>query len=103
MGQAGQDSARHCQRTVGPAALSRAGRERRRSGLALHFFIAFSAAVVYYAASRKLAFLTAAGGALGYVLWHRGIHVHELGGRAVVGLSQEQGSVFTDRRLPSAC
>ena len=26
-------------------------------GLALHFFIAFSAAAVYYAASRKLAFL----------------------------------------------
>ena len=60
-------------------------------GLALHFFIAFSAAAIYYAASRKLAFLRQRA-----VVWglFYGIHVHDLGGRASIGSSQEPGTVL---------
>lgn len=42
---------------LGPRAFQ-GGWETAALGLGLHFFIAFSAAGVYYAASRKLAFLT---------------------------------------------
>jgi hypothetical protein len=41
---------------LGPRAFQ-GGKGTAALGLALHFFIAFSAAAVYYAASRRLAFL----------------------------------------------
>src|ERR1700682_3913201 len=45
-------------------------------------------------AEPQAGFLAAAGGDLGSFLWHRGLHVHDLGGRAVIGGSQEPSSIL---------
>ncbi len=42
-------------------------------------------------------FPDAEGGGLGFSLWHRGLHVHELGGHPALGLAQEQGSILPYR------
>ena len=51
-------------------------------GLGIHFLIAFTAAAVFYAASRKFSSLTQHAVVSGLLLWNCGLHFHVLGRHA---------------------